>query len=173
MMNPISTKTAPKIAISRCLVGDPIRYDGTSKFQPNLIKKLETFFTLIPICPEVEIGLAVPRPPIHIIEKESQLRAVVIEEPNIDLTVPLQELAIEKGQLDIDGFILKARSPSCGLESTPHLLEDGSVTYGAGIFAAAFREANPRIPMVEAEVLESPQQLKKFIEEVITATTNC
>lgn len=167
MMNPFSTKTAPKIAISRCLVGDPVRYDGASKYEPKLINQLESIFTLIPICPEIEIGLSVPRPPIHIVEKESELRAVIIEEPDQDLTEQLRDLAIEKGQLDIDGFILKGRSPSCGLESTPHLLEDGSIVYGAGIFAAAFKEANPHIPLVEAEELKSPQQLEKFIKDVM------
>jgi len=167
-MKHLSTKITPKIAISRCLLGDPVRYDGESKFQPKLIKKLEQFFTLIPICPEVEIGLPVPRPPIHIVEKESKLRVVVIENPNIDLTEPLQHLAKEKVQQDLQGFILKARSPSCGLDSTPHLLEDGTIVYGAGIFASAFKEANPDIPMVEAESLESPQQFEKFINEVMS-----
>lgn len=166
-MNSFSTKKTPNIAISRCLIGDPVRYDGKSKFQPKLIKKLEEFFTLIPICPEVEIGLPVPRPPIHIVEKEGELRVVVIENPDRDLTSPLQNLAFEKGLQDIDGFILKARSPSCGLHSTPHLLEDGSMTFGAGIFAAAFKKSNPHIPMVEAELLDSPQQFEKFLSEVI------
>ncbi|MCW8826260.1 MAG: DUF523 domain-containing protein [Gammaproteobacteria bacterium] len=172
-MNRFSTKTVPNIAISRCLLGEAVRYDGNSKFQPNLIKKLEAVFTLIPICPEVEIGLGVPRPPIHIIEMGAELRAVVIEDPDIDLTQPLQELASEKSLLDIDGFIVKARSPSCGLDSTPHLIEDGSTIYGAGIFSAAYKKANPLVPMVEAETLESPQELEKFIEEVITAASNC
>ncbi|MDH3353723.1 MAG: DUF523 domain-containing protein [Chromatiales bacterium] len=163
----------PTIAISRCLVGDPVRYDGESKFKPKLIKKLEDIFTLIPICPEVEIGLSVPRPPIHIVERKSVLKVVVIEDSDRDLTEPLQSLAREKAKLQIDGFILKARSPSCGLTSTPHLLENGTVIYGAGIFTDAFHKANPQIPMIEAEMLESPQQFKKFIEEVTAATTNC
>ncbi len=167
-MNPFSTKTVPKIAIIRCLIGDEVRYDGKSKHQPNLIKQLESIFTLIPICPEVEIGLTVPRLPIHIVEIESKLRAVVIEDPNIDLTDSLRDLAIEKRAADIAGFILKARSPSCGLNSTPHLLEDGTIVYGAGIFASAFKEANPNIPMVEAESLESPQQFEKFVNEVMS-----
>lgn len=167
-MKPLSTKITPKIAISRCLIGDPVRYDGESKFHPKLIKKLEQFFILIPICPEVEIGLSTPRSPIHIIEIESKLRAVVIEDPNIDLTDSLRDLAIEKRAADIAGFILKARSPSCGLDSAPHLLEDGTTVYGAGIFADAFREANPNIPMIEAESLESPQQFEKFINEVMS-----
>ena len=172
MMNPFSTKTVPKIAISRCLIGDPVRYDGKSKYQPNLIKQLESVFTLIPICPEIEIGLTIPRPPIHIIEKESELRVVIIEDPDIDLTNPLRELAIRKGQMNIDGFIIKARSPSCGLNSTPHRLETGSVVYGAGIFTAAFRDVNPHIPMVEAEELASTQRLEKFIEEVMLQWKN-
>jgi uncharacterized protein YbbK (DUF523 family) len=167
MMNPLSTKTAPKIAISRCLLGDPVRYDGKSKFQPNLIKKLESVFTLITICAEGEICVTTPPPPIHIVEKQSTLRVVIIDEPDTDLTSPLQQLALEKSALDIAGFILKARSPSCGLESTPHLLESGATAYGAGIFAAAFREARPQLPMIEAEALESPQQLEKFISEVM------
>ena len=177
MMKPLSTKTEPKvipkIAISRCLIGDPVRYDGESKFQPQLIKKLEAVFTLIPICPEVEIGLSVPRPPIHIVQQGTELRVVIIEDPSQDLTEPLQNLAYEKAKLQIDGFILKARSPSCGLESTPHLMKDGSITYGSGIFAAAFRKANPFIPMIEAETLNSPQQFEKFIEEVTATATNC
>lgn len=166
-MIPFSTKKTPKIAISRCLVGDPVRYDGRAKFQANLINQLESVFILIPICPEVEIGLTTPRPPIHIVEIESQLRVVVKEAPHIDLTDSLRELAIEKRPADIDGFILKARSPSCGLKTTPHLLEDGRVVYDAGIYAAALRKANPELPMIEAEALESPQSLKKFIHEVM------
>jgi len=167
MMNPLSTKTTPKIAISRCLVGDSVRYDGKAKYHPQLINRLESVFTLIPICPEVEIGLTTPRPPIHIVEIESELRVVVTEAPHIDLTDSLQELAIEKKPADIDGFVLKARSPSCGLKSTPHLLEDGRVVYDAGIYAAALRKVNPELPMIEAEELESPQSLEKFIHEVM------
>lgn len=171
-MKPLSTKITPKIAISRCLIGDPVRYDGESKCQPQLIKKLEQVFTLIPICPEVEIGLSVPRPPIQIVVKGATLRAQVIEDPGKDLTAPLHKLAIEKAQLDIDGFILKARSPSCGLLTTPHLHEDGTNSYGAGIFASSFREANPEIPMVEAEALEDPLKLEQFIEMVIRFNNN-
>lgn len=167
MMNPFSTKKTPKVAISRCLVGDPVRYDGRSKYYPKLINQLESVFILIPICPEVEIGLTTPRPPIHIVEIESQLRVVVIEALHRDLTDSLRELAIEKRPADIDGFILKARSPSCGLKTTPHLLENGRVVYDAGIYAAALRKANPELPMIEAEELESPQSLEKFIHEVM------
>ncbi len=169
-MNPLPTKKTAKIAISRCLIGEPVRYDGKSRFQPQLIKRLTQLFTLIPICPEVEIGLSVPRPPIHIVAKDGMLRAVIIEDPDTDLTVPLQNLAIEKGQLDIHGFILKGRSPSCGLDSTPQLLADGSTVYGSGIFARAFMKAHPDIPMIEAEQLQSPQQFERFAQRVMQHT---
>ncbi len=158
------------IAISACLLGEPVRYDGGHKYVPEIVNALKQSFDLIPICPEVAIGLGVPRPPIKLVQTEIGIRAKGVVDPDIDVTSELNGYGVEIGDKykHISGYVFKARSPSCGVISTPVLNESGvEVITGTGIFANAVVRALPRLPVAEETELLDIESLKEFIERVL------
>jgi uncharacterized protein YbbK (DUF523 family) len=159
----------PKIGISRCLLGDVVRYDGKSRYQPGLIEKLQQDFELLPICPEVEAGLSVPRPAVHL--TASILHPLVIgrDDPDIDITDLMQTYCrIKSAELsDISGFVFKSRSPSCGVSSTPVYINGKIVTEtSSGLFARAIMELYPQLPVTEETNMEKPDVFQDFKHRV-------
>lgn len=159
----------PKIGVSRCLLGDAVRYDGQSKPCAIVIDKLTEHFELIPICPEVEAGLNIPRPPVQLTGSIEQPRLIGRDDPSIDVTDLMHDYCQTKipSFNELSGFILKSRSPSCGLYSTPVFI-DGELATGtsSGVFARALQVAYPDLPMIEETQLEPPNTLDKFIASI-------
>lgn len=130
----------PIIVVSKCLEFDACRYNG--EMVPDLtIRNLQPFVTFIPVCPEVEIGLGTPRETIRIVEKNGANRLV---QPSIreDVTEKMNEFsnAFLQTLPEVDGFILKNRSPSCGTRDVKIYsgFEKGSVKgKGTGLFGGA------------------------------------
>lgn len=116
----------PKIAVSACLLGHRVRYDGREKkhslIVDSFLNKFSDKVELVPFCPEVAIGLSVPRAKIQVVKDAGeQIRVVGVEDHRLDVTQPLKsyaELFLQQNP-DIRGFIVKSKSPSCGLQSTP------------------------------------------------------
>ncbi len=162
------TKNSLRLAVSACLLGQKVRYDGAHK-QHAFVCALELKgVDLIPICPEVEIGLGVPRPAIHIVERSKQLMALGVDDQSLDVTQKLNRYgrAMAK-QLDgIDGYIFKARSPSCGVGSSPQKRADGRTKKGSGLFAAQIMQTLPLLPVVEETGLEDRTRQINFIQQV-------
>lgn len=163
----------PKIGISRCLLGDQVRYNGLDKFDGRLCAQLRTRVVLVPVCPEVECGLGVPRPPMRLETAAGKLRLMTVSDRR-DLTSVMTgfcrrrvaELAAE----GIRGFIFKSRSPSCGLESVPYYDASGAASAtGSGIFAAELRTACPGLVLAESQQLEEPAALAEFLRRVFAA----
>lgn len=130
----------PVVVVSQCLELDACRYNGGVVRAP-FVKELAQYASLRPICPELAIGLGVPRDPIEIVLRDGARRLV---QPGTgrDLTEAMERFAEEfLGSLDEpDGFILKSRSPSCGITDTKIFGSDpasGPVSAGAGFFAGA------------------------------------
>lgn len=155
------------IGISACLIGQTVRYDGRHKFQPLIANMLSDHAELRPFCPEVAAGLGVPRPPVRLISTSSGTTARGVEDPNLDVTDRLVH-ASQSYCSDLDelsGFILKSRSPSCGLGSTP-LYEEGDAEvrrYGNGLFAEQLHITAPWLPCVEEEWLLSAAHCRRFL----------
>ncbi|MEE8482012.1 MAG: DUF523 domain-containing protein, partial [Acidiferrobacterales bacterium] len=109
--------SSPKIsvAISACLLGEPVRYDGSDKLQSQLVNRLRQYFELMPLCPEVVIGMGVPRPPIQLVFDGTGIRARSVEGTLHDVTDLLANLGreIAISRVELCGYVLKARSPSC------------------------------------------------------------
>jgi uncharacterized protein YbbK (DUF523 family) len=148
----------PKVGISACLLGRSVRWDGGHKDHPQLVERLSSRMELVPVCPEVEAGLGVPRDPIAF--AGDRLRVVRTGE---DITERMR-LAAEKRCLELEGlglagFVFKARSPSCGLRDVP--------AAGRGLFAGAFAARNPDLPVADEEELKDPAALADFIKRVI------
>ena len=150
------------------MLGDAVRYDGQSK-PCAAIKKLATHFELIPICPEVEAGLPIPRPPVQLTGSIEQPRLIGRDDTSIDITELMHDYCQKKipGLSDLNGFVLKSRSPSCGLHSTPVFINGKSATEtSSGVFARALQAAHPDLACIEETQLESPETLNKFIQHI-------
>lgn len=149
----------PKIVISKCLEFDACRYDGT-RIENDFVKKLKDYVDFLPICPEQEIGLGVPRDPIEIIKVENEIKLVQPASER-DLTDSMKQFCerfiTELGD-EVDGFILKSKSPSCGLaEPAPPPAPDQGIEAPkeshVGLFASALAKRYPNL------VLESEYSL--------------
>jgi len=161
----------PYIAVSRCLLGENVRYDGASKPLPHLVSKLEEEFNIVKVCPEVEIGLSVPRPPVQLIERDAMIRAVGVDDPNLDITDQVNNFAEDflKANPLVSGLVLKARSPSCGVGTTPIFSEQ---FLGDGLFAARIAELKPDMPLVNETHIATDVEILEFVEKVKTYAIN-
>ncbi|MGW8247426.1 MAG: DUF523 domain-containing protein [Acidiferrobacterales bacterium] len=157
----------PVIGISSCLLGSRVRYDGGDKLQSNLVDWLRGKAELVAICPEVAIGMGIPRPPIHLTGSISQPLARQVDSPEKDFTAPLANFGREVAEeYELDGYIFKSRSPSCGLGSTPVII-DGSVQQQtvSGIYAASVTRFLPYLPVTEAELLVNQGDCLDFLRQ--------
>lgn len=157
-----------KIGISACLLGEKVRYDGGHKLNRALVRKLEKRFELMPICPEVESGLSVPREPMELngLLRSARLRVIG---SNIDLTGEMAEFArkrIKKLQKErVSGIIMKNRSPSCAVDDAVIMTARGKKA-GPGMFSRILAKSVPRLPIVDEETLADPAGWELFLESV-------
>lgn len=157
----------PKVAISACLNGEAVRYDGSSKPLQSTSTMLCNYLQLIPICPEVGAGMSIPRPPIQLVEREGSLFATGRDNPGLDVTRALDEFRQLSSALhgqELSGYILKSRSPSCGLDSTPVFGADGSIVrLGSGMQADYFRQHQPWLQMTDELSLAEYSQMEHYV----------
>jgi len=158
-----------RLGISSCLLGQEVRYDGGHKHNGYITESLGQFFEFVPFCPEVAIGLGVPRPPIRLVKGVDGTRARGIKNPTLDVTDRLAEYAAKVAPKlrGVSGYILKKGSPSCGMERVKVYGRQGvSVSAGAGIYAGALMELLPELPFEEEGRLMDPVLRENFIERV-------
>jgi uncharacterized protein YbbK (DUF523 family) len=155
----------PVVGVSACLIGEPVRYDGDHKHEPLVTDKLAPYFRYRDYCPEVGIGMSVPRPPIQVVRLENGHRVRAVDDPSRDVTDALRGYA--DGVQALHGYILKARSPSCGLGTTPVMNEaDQQIDTGSGAFATRLRERFPHMPLCNESDLEDENMLQIFLLSV-------
>jgi len=159
-----------RIGISSCLLGDRVRYDGGHKQDHFLTDVMGPHVEWVAVCPEFEIGLGVPREPIELERKSGEIRLVSIE-TRADHTKTMQRWA--KRRLDelhrenLSGYILKSRSPSCGIGRVPIYLENGAREgNGRGLFASGLLESFENLPVEDEARLATPMHRENFIERV-------
>jgi uncharacterized protein YbbK (DUF523 family) len=156
-----------RLGVSRCLLGESVRYDGAHKRYPWVADELGNEVVWIGVCPEVEMGMPVPREPVQL-EGPSRSPRMLGVESREDHTCAmhrwsgdkLRELAVE----DLDGFVLKARSPSCGLRDAELL--DARMQpseHVSGLFAAALARIFPHLPLTSEARLESHGERERFL----------
>ena len=158
------------VGISSCLLGEKVRYDGTDKYAAELVEKLGALLEFVSFCPEVDIGLGVPRETIQLVEDAGQVHCIGSQTTALDVTDRLAHCADPK-QWDgrIFGYIFKARSPSCGLHSVPIYKrgqQDVLVANGLGVFARNLRENFPGLPVEEEGHLADPAIMNNFIQQI-------
>jgi uncharacterized protein YbgA (DUF1722 family)/uncharacterized protein YbbK (DUF523 family) len=159
-----------KIGISACLLGNKVHYDGGHKLDRYLTQTLGPYVEYVPVCPELECGLGVPRKYMRLVGSPPNPR-LVTGNTNVDHTdrmlrwAPKQLKELENK--DLYGFIFKKNSPSCGMERVKVYNDKGiPAKAGAGLFAKAFRAHFPRIPVAEEERLNNPELRENFIAQV-------
>lgn len=160
----------PRIGASSCLLGHQVRYDGGHKHHRAVTGTLSRFFDIVAVCPEMEVGMGVPREPVDLIGDPGAPR-MVGQRSGRDWTVVLRRYgrrrAAELERLGVSGFILKEGSPSCGPDRVPvHTESRKGHRPGSGLFARALAEAVPLLP-VEAEAgLDQAPLCENFVERV-------
>jgi len=158
-----------KVGISQCLLGVKVRYDGGHKQNRFCQNELSRTFEFVPLCPEVGIGLPIPRKTIRLVGDIDSPRAVYSDDASVDFTQPLQEFADQnQSQLAaMSGYIFCKASPSCGVERVKVYAENGhSQSKGMGIFAARVKKLFPLLPIEEDGRLNDPLLRDSFIKRV-------
>lgn len=159
-----------QIGISSCLLGESVRFNGGHKHSHFCTDVLGQYFQFIPVCPEVGIGMGIPRPPIRLIASSAGPQAVGVSDPTQNFTAPLTAYAQQKSAelQGISGYILMQKSPSCGYERVKLYRDNGyPADEGAqGIYAAEFARLNPLLPIEEAGRLNDAMLRENFITRV-------
>jgi uncharacterized protein YbgA (DUF1722 family)/uncharacterized protein YbbK (DUF523 family) len=167
----VSEAGAPlRVGISSCLLGSAVRFDGGHKRDSYICGTLADQFDLVPVCPEFEAGLGLPRPPIRLVGDVARPRAVGVRQPDLDVTAALAAHAASRVETlaGLCGYILKKDSPSCGMERVKVYPEQGGagVRQGVGIFARALQARWPLLPVEEEGRLGDPVLRENFIQRV-------
>lgn len=162
-----------RIGISACVLGQEVRYNGGHKLDRFVRDTLGQYVEFVPVCPEVEIGLGVPRETLRLEGGSGQEQGLRLVAPKSGLnhTAPMQRYArrrvAELAQLHLCGFILKKDSPSCGMERVRVYGDKGIPTRnGRGLFAQVLIDALPGLPVEEEGRLNDPRLRDNFVERL-------
>ncbi len=164
-----AAKETIRVGVSACLLGQKVRYDGGHKRDDFVAGDLARVVTVVPVCPEVELGLGTPREPIQLRRAGRALR-LVAPGSGADHTEAMrrysEERVSELERLDLSGYVLKKDSPSCGMEGVP--VWDGRefARTGRGAFAAVLMTRLPLMPVVEETGLRGAGGRARFLEQV-------
>jgi uncharacterized protein YbgA (DUF1722 family)/uncharacterized protein YbbK (DUF523 family) len=159
-----------RIGISTCLLGEKVRYDGGHKHDRFLTDTLGSYVEWVPVCPEVEMGMGIPREPIRLVRRDGGVR-LVGSKSDTDHTRAMLEFGRRRiaqlAELDLCGYVLKKDSPSCGMERVALHHDDGHTTRSArGLFAGELLRQMPNLPVEEEGRLNDPRLRENWIERV-------
>jgi uncharacterized protein YbgA (DUF1722 family)/uncharacterized protein YbbK (DUF523 family) len=159
-----------RVGISSCLLGEEVRYDGGHQKDAYITGVLARYFTWVPVCPEMEVGMGVPREPIRLVGDAAAPRLMGVTS-GTDHTRRMNEFARrrvdELRRRELSGYILKRASPSCGLERVKVHAGDGPpARTGTGLFARALTAALPLLPVEEEGRLNDAHPRDNFITRV-------
>jgi len=160
----------PRLGISGCLLGMPVRFDGGHKKDDFVQTLLDSHIESVSVCPEVEAGFGIPRPTMQLRSQGKDIRVVMSKGDHEDVTQKMTDFASKKlnDLSQLDGFIFKKNSPSCGVFRVPVVINEHGYREktGTGIFAKAFMERYPLIPVEEEGRLNDAGIRENFIERV-------
>jgi uncharacterized protein YbgA (DUF1722 family)/uncharacterized protein YbbK (DUF523 family) len=161
-----------KLGISTCLLGENVRYDGGHKLDRFLTDTLGQYVEYVPVCPEVECGLPIPRESMHL-EGDPESPRLVTLRTKQDMTERMvgwaKKRVVELEKEGLCGFIFKSDSPSSGMERVRVYNEKGMpVKKGVGMFARIFMEHYPLLPLEDEGRLHDPKLRENFVERIFT-----
>ncbi|MBF0184672.1 MAG: DUF523 and DUF1722 domain-containing protein [Magnetococcales bacterium] len=166
-----TAETTPiTLAVSQCLLGDEVRFDGGHKHDSYITGTLGPLFRFIPLCPEVEANFGIPREAMRL-EGDLQAPRLISQRTRRDLTPMLAEanarILARLADSELHGCILKKNSPSCGMERVKvHAASGMPDNKGVGLFARSLRDSMPLLPIEEEGRLHDPALRENFIERV-------
>lgn len=162
-----STTSAIQVGVSACLLGNQVRFDGGHKRSVFVSEQLSRYWAFRTICPEMDIGLGVPRPSIRLVRQDGALR-LQTGDGSLDVTERMQSYATTKmiECADLAGYILCAKSPSCGMERVRVYTPNFSAKEGTGLFAAILMQTYPHLPVEEDGRLMDPVLRENFVTRV-------
>lgn len=165
-----NTTSRPKLGISACLLGEPVRYNGGHKASHLCLDVLSRHFDFVPVCPEVAIGLSVPRPTLRLVGDHGAPRALIQREGGRDVSQALRDFGQQQAQRlpDLCGYIFMQQSPSCGLHRVKLYRADGQLRPPGvrGLYAETFCAARPELPVEEEGRLNDPVIRENFLTRV-------
>ncbi len=158
-----------RVGISACLLGQEVRYDGGHKRDPFLTDTLGRFVEWVPVCPEVELGLGIPRESIRLEGSPTAPRLVAVTS-RTDQTTAMARLARSRvdalARQALDGYVLKKDSPSCGMERVRVAFRGRTLRTGVGAFARVLMERLPLLPVEDEGRLYDPALRENFVERL-------
>ena len=159
-----------KVGLSSCLIGKKVRFDGGHKQDRFITDLLDQFFSFVLVCPEVEVGMGVPRESVHL-AGELDAPRMVGTRTETDWTERMNHYAVARVKkadiAQLSGFILKSRSPSCGMERVKLYVKPATTEWKAvGLFAKALMDEHPDLPIEEEGRLNDPALRENFIERL-------
>jgi uncharacterized protein YbgA (DUF1722 family)/uncharacterized protein YbbK (DUF523 family) len=179
----------PRIGISSCLLGQPVRFDTGHKRDPFLVETFGEHVEWVPVCPEVEAGFGTPRESMRLVLTAPQARehgerfdtstiALVLNKQGTDVTEKLRSYSRKKAEALADaglsGYVLKKDSPSCGMERVKVYTPQGPGERGGrGLFAEALMARLPNLPVEEEGRLGDPRLRENFVERVFAYRRLC
>ncbi len=160
----------PRIGISSCLLGNKVRHDGGHKHEPYITQTLGRHVEWVPVCPELEVGMGVPRETVRLVGSLSNPK-MIADKSGKDWTREMQSYSQKRvrslEEMDLSGFILKKNSPSCGMERVRIFGPKGIFNkQGRGLFAQTLMTKLPLLPVEEEGRLYDPGLRENFIERV-------
>jgi uncharacterized protein YbgA (DUF1722 family)/uncharacterized protein YbbK (DUF523 family) len=159
-----------RIGVSSCLLGQKVRFDGGHKRDAFLVDTFGEFVEWVPVCPELEVGMGLPREPIRLVRSGEAILLLGVKSAT-DHTEAMTRYSARRAEKlareNLDGYILKKDSPSCGMERVKVYDPNGSpARTGRGLFAKALMERFPLLPVEEEGRLSDPRLRDNFIERV-------
>lgn len=159
-----------RVGISACLLGKRVRYDGQHKRDPYLVDTLGKYVDFVPVCPEMECGLGVPREAMRLVGSPEAPRLLTIDTctDHTDRMLSWASKRVRELEAEnLSGYIFKSKSPSCGMKRVEVYTDRGVPTKnGVGLFVRTFMEHFPLLPVVEESRLHDPELREAYIEKV-------
>jgi uncharacterized protein YbgA (DUF1722 family)/uncharacterized protein YbbK (DUF523 family) len=161
------SRQKPLLGIGSCLAGNAVRYNGDTKKPNEHVLNICAHFTTQAFCPEMGIGLGVPRPPIRLVGDEEAVRIVDVKTHSHDYTDPIRAYAHQVLQQapSLCGYILVKGSPSCGYGRVKRYSQEGQhiASDQNGVFASALAQADPLLPLEDDGRLNDPGLRESFV----------
>jgi uncharacterized protein YbgA (DUF1722 family)/uncharacterized protein YbbK (DUF523 family) len=156
------------IGISSCLVGEKVRFDGGHKQNRYILDTLGGYFRFRPFCPEMAIGLGVPRESIRLVDRNGKVEVVGSKHPERNFTQPMIDITQQQAHWhrQLFGYIVKRDSPSCGMERVRLYRGDLPKRDGVGVYTKTLMENFPTLPVEEEGRLADPVLRESFIKRV-------
>ncbi|WP_061034441.1 MULTISPECIES: YbgA family protein [Vibrio] len=159
-----------KVGISSCVLGERVRFDSGHKISNFVTKELDGYFSFVPVCPEVGVGMSVPRPTIRLVSNEERIALVETKNPDNDHTdnmLTYSENKVNELQSEqLCGYIVCAKSPTCGMERVKVYSKNNAAKEGIGLYTRTLMEKMPWLPVEEDGRLNDPVLKENFITRI-------